>query len=53
MPDGDELMKEFKLKPGPLVGRLLDAIREAQAGGDVHTKGDALKLAEHWLEEEG
>jgi hypothetical protein len=47
--DGKDLIKEFNLKAGPLIGDLLEAIREAQAGGAVQTRGDALKLAEEWL----
>ena len=43
--DGNDLMKSLKLKPGPEVGTLLSAIREAQAAGEVKTKKDALALA--------
>ncbi len=38
-------MKEFKLPPGPAVGMLLDAIREAQATGQIATRQEALSLA--------
>lgn len=47
--DGKDLIKEFGLKEGPHIGILLEAIREAQAGGEVQSRGDALKLAEEWL----
>ena len=40
--DGNEIMAEYKLKPGPIVGELLDAIREAQATGEVTTRDAAL-----------
>jgi tRNA nucleotidyltransferase/poly(A) polymerase len=43
--DGDELMSRLNLKPGPEIGRLLEAIREAQAVGDVTTAEEALDLA--------
>jgi putative nucleotidyltransferase with HDIG domain len=47
--DGHALMKALKMKPGPDVGRLLAAIREAQAGGEVKTKEEALALAKKLL----
>lgn len=43
--DGGELIRELKLQPGPEVGRLLRAIQEAQAAGEVHTREEALALA--------
>jgi hypothetical protein len=45
--NGDDLMKELSLSPGPLVGYLLDSIREAQVGGDIHTRQEALNLAKN------
>ncbi|MBL8023842.1 MAG: HDIG domain-containing protein [Elusimicrobia bacterium] len=47
--NGKELMKALKIKPGPEVGRLLDAIREGQAAGEVKSKPDALALAKSLL----
>jgi hypothetical protein len=38
-------MRELDLEPGPLVGELLDAIREAQATGKVRDRKEALELA--------
>ncbi len=43
--DGRELMQELDIEPGPVVGGLLEAIREAQAAGLVRTREDALELA--------
>ncbi len=43
--DGNDLMKELGLKPGPMVGELLSAIREAQAMGEVSSREQALELA--------
>ena len=43
--DGNALMTELDLPPGPLVGRLLDAIQEAQATGEVTTRESAITLA--------
>jgi tRNA nucleotidyltransferase/poly(A) polymerase len=40
--DGRELMSELKMEAGPRVGELLEAIREAQAEGEVSTREDAL-----------
>jgi UTP:GlnB (protein PII) uridylyltransferase len=49
--DGNELMAAFDLKPGPQIGEILEAIREAQATGKVSTREDALIFARAWLEE--
>ncbi len=43
--DGRELMQELGIQPGPVVGRLLEAIREAQAAGLVGTREEALELS--------
>ena len=43
--NGDDLMQVLDLKPGKRIGDLLEAIREAQAMGDVSTRAQALKLA--------
>jgi poly(A) polymerase len=45
----DELMRRLKLNPGPLVGELLDEIAEAQAEGRIHSREEALWLAEERL----
>ena len=42
--DGRDIMDAFALSPGPQVGALLDVAREAQAGGEVETKAEALEL---------
>ncbi len=49
--NGDDLMREFKLQPGPQIGELLEAVREAQAAGEIKTQGDAYELAERMLQE--
>ncbi len=46
---GDDLVHRLAVEPGPLVGRLLRAIQEAQATGEVSTKDEALRLAESIL----
>lgn len=47
--DGRELMAALGLHPGPEVGELLESIREAQAAGEVHSRDDALDLAQEML----
>jgi hypothetical protein len=49
--DGNEIMNEFDLKPGPRVGEVLEAIREAQATGKVDTREEALTFAKEWLDQ--
>ncbi len=43
--DGRALMKALGLKPGPLVGELLERIREAQVSGQIATPEAALEFA--------
>lgn len=43
--DGKDLMEAFGLAPGPVIGHLLAAIREAQAAGEVTTRQQALDHA--------
>jgi poly(A) polymerase len=47
--DGNDLMGELKLPPGKQIGVLLEAIREAQAVGEVFTQAEALVLARKLL----
>lgn len=42
--DGTEVMAEFGLQPGPEVGRLLKALKAAEADGTVQTRQDALEF---------
>ncbi len=42
---GDDLIAELGLEPGPVVGRLLDAIDEAAFAEEVRTREEALALA--------
>jgi hypothetical protein len=44
--DGHELMAIVRLPPGPRVGELLEEVREAQAGGRVRTREEAIALVE-------
>lgn len=40
--DGTVLIDTFGLMPGPRIGELLEAVREAQASGEIETEDDAL-----------
>jgi len=48
--DGNELIEELKIQPGPLVGQLLETIREHQAMGKIKARDEALSLAMEILE---
>jgi hypothetical protein len=50
--DGNILMKELSLRPGKQIGMLLEAIREAQAVGELSTREEALALAKRRMGEE-
>ncbi|PWH19011.1 MAG: hypothetical protein DDG59_04365 [Anaerolineae bacterium] len=50
--NGNEVMQRFGLKPGPLIGKVLEGVREAQAAGEVQSKTDALRLAEQIIHAE-
>lgn len=43
--NGDELMRELGLNPGRKVGEILEALREAQAMGEVNDRAEALVFA--------
>jgi poly(A) polymerase len=43
--NGNELMKELNLKPGTVVGQLLESIRENQAAGKIEDREQALAFA--------
>ncbi len=42
---GNDLIVELDVKPGPQIGKILEAIREAQATNQIRTREDALELA--------
>jgi putative nucleotidyltransferase with HDIG domain len=46
---GRDLIKAFSLKPGPKLGELLEAAREAQAAGEVADKAAALEYLSHLI----
>jgi poly(A) polymerase len=48
--NGYELMAELDLSPGPGIGQMLEAIREAQAVGKITLRAEALELARSLIE---
>jgi tRNA nucleotidyltransferase (CCA-adding enzyme) len=51
--DGNDLLREFDLQPGPQIGDLLEAVREAQVSGEVRTREEALALVERLAQSPG
>lgn len=47
--NGDDLMGELGIEPGPKVGEILDALGEAQAAGEVNDRAQALAFAQALL----
>ena len=47
--DGHILMKHLGIEPGPIIGRLLSIVAEAQAMGEITTKQQAIALAKDKL----
>jgi putative nucleotidyltransferase with HDIG domain len=47
--NGDDLISLLDMNPGPKMGELLEAIREAQAAGDVMDKQAAIDFARNYL----
>jgi poly(A) polymerase len=46
---GFDVMKEFNLKPGPKVGKILKLIEDAQLEGEIKTNSEAIKYAKDKL----
>ena len=48
--DGHDLIDIFAISPGPEIGELLEAVREAQASGELTTREEALSyIRQHLL----
>ncbi len=43
--DGEDIMRALDIEPGPLIGELLEVVREAQAAGQIATRDGAISLA--------
>jgi hypothetical protein len=46
---GDDLMETFGLEEGPRLGELLEAVREAQAAGEIRNRQEALDYVKRVL----
>ncbi|MCK4963522.1 MAG: metal-dependent phosphohydrolase, partial [Dehalococcoidia bacterium] len=44
--NGHDLIDILGMSPGPEMGRLLEAVREAQAAGEVTTRDEALSFVQ-------
>jgi poly(A) polymerase len=49
--DGSDVMKSLGISAGPVIGELLEALREAQAAGEVADKAQAFKYIERLFTE--
>ncbi|MBI2851611.1 MAG: HD domain-containing protein [Chloroflexi bacterium] len=47
--DGHDLISIFALSPGPKIGELLEAVREAQAAGELTTREEAVEYIRQLL----
>ena len=47
--DGHDLINIFGLKPGPVIGKLLSQIHEAEATSEISTREEAFKLIQKKL----
>ena len=47
--DGHDLIDIFAVSPGPEVGEALEAVREAQASGEIITRQEALDYTRNYL----
>jgi poly(A) polymerase len=50
--DGHDIINIFGISPGPKVGELLEAVREAQASGELATREEALAYLRESLSKE-
>ncbi len=50
--NGRDLIAELGVEPGPIIGEILECLREAQAVGEITTREAALELARAILEDQ-
>ena len=48
--DGYDLINKFGIKPGPVIGEILEAVREAQAAGEITDRSQALEFVRKKLQ---
>ena len=46
--DGDEIMQILNLKPSPILGEVIDSIKELQLNGDITTHEEAVEFVKNW-----
>jgi len=51
--NGYEIMKEFNLGPGPLIGKLKTSLREKQLSGEIKNKEEAINFLKELLKNRG
>jgi poly(A) polymerase len=49
--DGYEIMSIFSLEPGPVIGRLLEELKEARAAGEITTREEAVAYVKRLISE--
>jgi poly(A) polymerase len=50
--DGHDVMQTLGSSPGPLIGELLEALREARAAGEITTRAQALEYLKRLFREQ-
>jgi len=51
--DGHEIMQYLGIKPGPLVGEILNLLLDAKLEGEINTKEEAYAMVDRWAGERG
>jgi putative nucleotidyltransferase with HDIG domain len=51
MVNGEELITTFGLESGPIIGYILESVREGQITGEITTKGEAMKWVRALLDQ--
>ncbi|MBE0699042.1 MAG: CCA tRNA nucleotidyltransferase [Anaerolineaceae bacterium] len=46
---GNDLIKLYGMEPGKEIGRILGALREGQAAGEIVSREEALEFTRHWV----
>ena len=50
--NGDEIMKHLKVKPGPIIGKVMNILLEATIDGKIKNKKEAYKMLDNWTKKE-
>jgi len=46
--NGDQIMAELNLPPGPVIGELIELLREAQVCGEIRDRQQAIDYLHSW-----